>query len=248
MKLVKRTASTLFLIWSFLILIFLMILVLPFIVICSALFNGKKASDAIFFFLRIWGWIFCFLCFFKIRVQKESSFTPGKAYIYICNHNSYLDAIAIVIAIQESFNPLGKIEMAKIPLFGIIYRRVVVMIERENKESRAKGFQDLKEGLIKGQSILIFPEGTMNCSDKALADFYDGAFRLAIETQTPIAPVVILNTRNLFSRANPLNARPGTITCILDETVEVSGLVPEDIKSLKAQVFKRMESLIEKRI
>ena len=88
----------------------------------------------------------------------------------------------------------------------------------------------------------------MNCSDNALADFYDGAFRLAIETQTPIAPVVILNARNLFSRANPLNARPGTITCILDEPVEVSGLVPENIKSLKAQVFKRMESLIEKRI
>ena len=153
-----------------------------------------------------------------------------------------------MIAIQESFKPLGKIEMAKIPLFGIIYRRVVVMIERENKESRAKGFEELKEGLVKGQSILIFPEGTMNCSDKALADFYDGAFRLAIETQTPIAPVVILNARNLFSRANPLNARPGTITCILDEPVKVSGLVSEDIKSLKAQVFKRMESLIEKRI
>ena len=75
--------------------------------------------------------------------------------------------------------------MAKIPLNGIIYRRVVVMIERENKESRAKGFEDLKEGLVKGQSILIYPEGTMNCSDKALADFYDGAFRLAMKPKPP---------------------------------------------------------------
>lgn len=248
MKLIHRTASIVFLIWSFLIFISSMILVLPFIVISSVLFNGKKAADAIFFFLRIWGWIFCILCFFEIRIQKDSLFTPSKTYIYICNHSSYLDGIAIVIAIQESFKPLGKVEMAKIPLFGIIYRRVVVMIERENKESREKGFKDLKDGLLKGQSILIFPEGTMNRSDKTLAEFYDGAFRLAIETQTPIAPMVILNAGNLFPRANPLNARPGTITCIFDEPVEVSGLVSEDLKDLKAQVFKRMKSLIERQI
>lgn len=85
----------------------------------------------------------------------------------------------------------------------------------------------------------------MNRTDKPLADFYDGAFRLAIETQTPIAPVVILNTRNLFPRANPLAARPGVITCVFDEPVEVSGLIAEDLEILKAKVYKRMESLIE---
>ncbi len=240
-----RILSIIFIIWSFLIFISAMLLVLPFILICSALIKGKKGEDIIFYFLNIWGLIFCILCFFLVRTRNKMSIQPGKAYIYVCNHNSYLDAVAIVLAIPGSFKPLGKIEMANVPIFGIIYRRVVVMIDRASRESRAKSVEQLKDDLACGQSILIFPEGTMNRTDKPLTDFYDGAFRLAIETQTPIAPVVILNTRNLFPRANSLAARPGVITCVFDEPVEVSGLIAEDLEILKAKVYKRMESLIE---
>jgi 1-acyl-sn-glycerol-3-phosphate acyltransferase len=162
----------------------------------------------------------------------------------VCNHTSYLDAVAIVLAIPGSFKPLGKIEMVKIPVFGLIYQKVVVMLDRASKESRLKSVEELKQDLASGQSILIFPEGTMNRSDKHLADFYDGAFRLAIETQTPIAPIVILNARNLFPRADPLAARPGVITCIFDKPLEAKGLVPDDLESLKTKVFTTMEARI----
>ncbi|MEJ7691412.1 lysophospholipid acyltransferase family protein [Daejeonella sp.] len=241
---IKRIFSLLFMIWGFVTFIAAMLLVLPFIFIISALFKGKRGSDIIFVFLNIWGWIFCTLCFYRIRTQNRLVIDPQKAYIYVSNHNSYLDAVAIVLAIPSSFKPLGKIEMVKIPVFGLIYRRVVVMIDRASKESRLQSVEELKQDLAKGQSILIFPEGTMNRSDKPLTDFYDGAFRLAIETQTPIAPMVIINARNLFPRADPLAARPGVITCIYDEPVEVSGLVTEDLETLKAKVFSKMEALI----
>lgn len=245
MNRIRRLFSLLFMIWGFLAFIAAMLLVLPFIFICSALFKGKKASDIIFFFLNIWGWIFCILTFYRIKTQNKSVIDPHKAYIYVCNHNSYLDAIAIVLAITGSFRPLGKIEMAKIPVFGLIYRRVVVMIDRASKESRLKSVEDLKQDLAKGQSILIFPEGTMNRSDEALTDFYDGAFRLAIESQTPIAPMVIINARNLLPRADPLAARPGVITCIFHKPVEVNGLAAHDLEKLKARVYGVMENLIK---
>lgn len=231
--------------WGFVTFISAMLLVLPFIFITSALVKGKKASNIIFIFLNIWGWIFCVLSFYRIKIQNKSVIDPKKAYIYVSNHNSYLDAVAIVLAIPGSFKPLGKIEMVKIPVFGIIYRRVVVMIDRASKESRAKSVEELKEDLARGQSILIFPEGTMNKSDKPLTDFYDGAFRLAIETQTPIAPMVIINARNLFPRADPLAARPGVITCIFDTPIEVSGLLADDLESLKGKVYNKMEALIK---
>lgn len=241
----RRILSLIFIIWSFLIFISAMLLVLPFIVTCSALLRGKKGDDIIFFFLNIWGWIFCTFCFFSIRTKNKKAIKPGKAYIYVCNHNSYLDAVAIVRAIPGAFKPLGKIEMVRVPIFGIIYRRVVVMIDRASKESRAKSVEQLKADLAEGQSILIFPEGTMNRTNRALTEFYDGAFRLAIETQTPIAPMVIINARNLFPRADPLAARPGTITCVFGEPVEIYGLVAENLDDLKARVHKRMSSLIE---
>ena len=220
MTTLKRIGSAIFLVWGFLTFISAMILVLPFIVICSALIKGKKGSDLIFFFLKIWGWIFCTLSFYPIFSKKDPAFDPNRAYIYVSNHNSYLDAVAVVITIPGSFKPLGKIEMVKIPIFGIIYKRVAVMIDRASKESRARSVEELKVDLANGQSILIFPEGTMNRTDKPLTDFYDGAFRLAIETQTPIAPLAIINARKLFPRGNPLAARPGLITCIFDKPVE----------------------------
>lgn len=244
---IKRIFSLLFMVWGFVIFIIAMLLVLPFIFITSALFKGKTGSDIIFFFLNIWGWIFCTLCFYRISTQNRSVIDPQKAYIYVSNHNSYLDAVAIVLAIPGSFKPLGKIEMVKIPIFGMIYRRVVVMIDRASKESRANSVEELKQDLAKGQSILIFPEGTMNRSDEPLTDFYDGAFRLAIETQTPVAPMVITNARNLFPRANPLAARPGVITCIFHKPVEVDGLAAHDLEKLKARVYGVMEALIKNR-
>lgn len=245
MKGIKRALSLLFIIWCFVIFIAAMLLVIPFIFIVSAFLKDKRGSDISFFFLKVWGWIFCILCAFQIRTRNKTSLNPKKAYIYICNHNSYLDAIAVVLAIPGSFKPLGKIEMVKVPIFGLIYRKVVVLIDRASKESRAKSVEELKQDLANGQSILIFPEGTMNRGDKPLTDFYDGAFRLAIEMQTPIVSMVIINARKLFPRADPLAAKPGIITCIFDQPVEVRGLEPEELENLKASVYGSMEALIK---
>ena len=246
MNTIKRIFSLVFIIWSFLVFISTMLLVVPFIFISSALFTGKKATDIISFFLNIWGWLFCIFSFFQIRTVNCKILDPGRAYIYVCNHNSYLDAIAVVRAIPGSFKPLGKVEMVKIPIFGLIYQRVVVLIDRASKESRTKSVEELKQDLAKGQSILIFPEGTMNRSNQPLNEFYDGAFRLAIETQTPIAPMVIINARKLFPRDNPLAARPGVITCVFHQPVEVIGLVADDLERLKKTVFDQMKAQIEK--
>ena len=241
----KKIIAVLFIGYSLSIFILAMLLVLPFILISSLLFKHKKAQDIIFIFLKIWAGIFSVFCFFPIKSRGYKLHNPDKAYIYVSNHNSYLDAIAVVLSISGSVKPLGKIEMVKTPLFGMIYKRVVVLIDRKDKESRARSVEELKTDLARGQSILIFPEGTMNKTESNLADFYDGAFRLAIETQTDIAPMVILNARSLLPRANPLQVKPGLTTCVFDEPVQVADLKADDLEDLKAKVRKRMELLIE---
>ena len=130
------------------------------------------------------------------------------------------------------------------PVFGLIYKRIVVLIDRSSKESREISVAALKEDIANGQSVLIFAEGTMNQTDKPLADFYDGAFRIAIETQTPIVPFVMINNRKLLPRKDPLKARPGLITTILLPEVSVGGLTMEDVPALKKQVYDLMEEVI----
>ena len=244
MKLLKHFASVLQLTWCLCVFVLVMILILPFIVIITACVKGRAGHRAAFVFLRIWGWAVSLLGLLPVRSRNRHIYDKDKAYIFVSNHNSYLDSVAVVTAVPHAFKPLGKIEMNRVPIFGMIYRRLVIMIDRKSQDSRKQCEADLREQLKQGQSVLIFPEGTMNRGEQSLAEFYDGAFRLAIETQTPLAPMVILNARKLFPRDRPLELKPGVITCLFSEPVEVTGLTPDDLPALKQRVFRIMEDLI----
>ena len=241
-----RLLSPLYLLWCAIVFITGLIVILPFVLLSAWILKGKKAKDTCFIFIKAWARYFSALSFLPIRVQQQELIDPNKAYIYVANHNSYLDSVAVVTAIPESFKPLGKIEMVKVPLFGILYSKVVVLIDRKSAESRAKCIEALKHELATQQSILIFPEGTMNRTAAPLANFYDGAFRLASETQPPIAPMAIINARNLLPRDYPLQAKPGSVTVIFSEPVSVKGMSEADLPQLKQHVYQIMEELIVK--
>jgi 1-acyl-sn-glycerol-3-phosphate acyltransferase len=134
----------------------------------------------------------------------------NSAQIVIFNHYSLLDMFAINRHFVIAAKPLIKKELLSIPILGWLFRMTAIPIDRNSSASKQAGFIKMKEELDKGISILIFPEGTRNRTTKPLNPFKDGAFRLAIETNTAIQPAVILNTRKL-AKPNSLIFKPGTI-------------------------------------
>jgi 1-acyl-sn-glycerol-3-phosphate acyltransferase len=241
-----KVLSTIYLIYAALIFIVLMFIVLPFILLASAIFKNDTGKRIILFLLRCWAWGFSIISFFWVKTKNKHLVNRNTPYIYVGNHGSYLDAIAVCISLPQHFSPLGKIEMTKIPVFGLIYKRIVVMIDRSSKESRERSVNVLKEEINNGQSILIFPEGTMNKTHDPLSEFYDGAFRIAIETQTPIMPFIVLKNRALLPRVNPLKAHPGFLTTLFIPAVDVKGLTIADLPQLKEKVFNLMQEAIIK--
>lgn len=240
----RKVLSVVFLLYAAIIFILLMFAALPFVLIFSTILPANAGKKAILVVLRTWAALFSLLSCFWVKTQHKKSINPSKSHIYVGNHGSYLDAIAVCLSIPQYFSALGKIEMTKVPVFGLIYKRIVVMIDRNSKESREQSVETLKKDISHGQSILIFAEGTMNQTEKPLADFYDGAFRIAIETQTPIIPFVMLNNRKLLPRKNPLKARPGLITTVFLSEISVIGLTMEDVPALKKKVYDVMEEAI----
>jgi 1-acyl-sn-glycerol-3-phosphate acyltransferase len=241
----RKLLGALYIVYGLIVFFAIMFLVLPFIILSSFIPN-KYGATIPFFFLRVWAYSFSFLSLFFYKVYGRNKIDKTQPYIYVANHGSYLDATSVVIASPNAFKPLGKIEMSKIPFFGFIYKRVVVMVDRSTKESRTESVEKLKEVLKNGISILIFPEGTMNRSENQLKDFYDGAFRIAIETQTPIAPFVVLNAKNLMPRNEPLRIRPGIMKIFFAEPVDVKNYSMEQLDELKQKVYKIMEELMIK--
>lgn len=242
----RKVLTALYLFYAALIFIGLMFLVLPLVLIASAVLNVNSGKKTILFFLQCWAWLFSVPSFFWVKTTNKHLINVKQPHIYVGNHGSYLDAIAVCISVPQYFSPLGKVEMTKIPVFGLIYKRIVVLIDRSSKESREKSVNALKADLAKGESILIFPEGTMNKTEQPLSEFYDGAFRIAIETQTTLMPFVMINNRELLPRVNPLKAHPGIIETIFIPPVDVKGLTIDDLPALKQKVFNLMEAEILK--
>lgn len=240
----RRILSILYLFYAAIIFIALMFVALPFVFLFSAILPPIIGKRAILIVLRTWAWLFSRLSLFWISTKNKKSVDRSKSHIYVGNHGSYLDAVAVCLSIPQHFSALGKIEITKVPVFGLIYKRIVVLIDRSSKESREHSVNALKNDIANVQSILIFAEGTMNQTHKPLTDFYDGAFRIAIETQTPIIPFVMINNRKLLPRKDPLKARPGIVTTILLPEIGVTGLGLEDVPALKKKVYDLMEEAI----
>ncbi len=241
-----RVLSAIHLLYATIIFVALMLIILPFALLFSIILPVKIRKKGILALIRIWSFTFSVTSFFWVTTKNKQTIDTSKAHIYVGNHGSYLDAIAVCVSIPQFFTALGKIEMTKIPIFGLIYKRYVVLIDRASKESRAESVAMLKHDISCGQSVLIFPEGTMNKSSAPLTEFYDGAFRIAIETQTAILPFVMINNGKLLPRKDPLKARPGIITTIFLPEVDVTGLLIEDLQQLKLKVYHIMEEAIKK--
>jgi 1-acyl-sn-glycerol-3-phosphate acyltransferase len=146
----------------------------------------------------------------------------------------------------QHFRVLGKAEIAKVPVFGFVYRKAAVLVDRGSTGARAKSVSILKAILRKNVSVVIAPEGTFNMTGKPLKDFYDGAFRIAIETQTPIKPVLFLDAFKRLNYKSIFSFSPGKSRAVFLEEISVEGLNQNDLPELKIRVYDQMhEALIK---
>lgn len=175
-------------------------------------------------FMRLWAAAFVFpIAGIRFKVQGRENIPKNEACIYIANHNSLLDTPALIWSIPFPIQPLGKVEMTKIPIFGFLYRYMVVLVDRSSLSSRKASMLTLKDRLNKGISVLVFPEGTMNKGSEPLQPFYNGAFHLALETGASLVPVVVTNSRNLLPPSRKMVLSPGTINVHILKPIQTKG-------------------------
>ena len=241
MKIVKSLLLKLYAFWVFLVFTVFMLLLLPGIVL--PFFMGKKFSWVGFKFLWIWSWIFSMLTFIRYGLCGRENFRKGQSYIYVSNHTSFLDIPGICLIIPGEFRALAKKELLKIPVFGWIARSATVIVDRSSGESRKKSMDKLKKILLDGLSILIFTEGTQNRSKEILQPFKEGAFRIAIDTQQPILPMVIVGAGPLMPPGT-INLRPGKIKIIVAPEIPTAGLTHAHLSALKQKTFDVMKNMI----
>ena len=230
----------LYCIYALLLFIGIMLLLFPFILIAS-MFGRITGGNMIYRICMLWGDVWFPLVFIFHRNYFEQPLEKNKQYIFVGNHISYLDAPLIVKTIRRPIRALGKTEMGRVPVFGFIYKYAVVRVDRGNADNRAKSVRNMMSILKKGISIVVFPEGTFNMTPNPLKDFYDGAFRVAIDTQMPIKPFLLLDAYNCMNYKSIFSLTPGKSRAIFLEEIPVEGLTQKDVAVLKQKVYELMD-------
>jgi 1-acyl-sn-glycerol-3-phosphate acyltransferase len=245
MKVVKSVLGRVFAVWAILVFIATMLLFLiPFLLFSYPAADPAKTKRFVSA-ARIWMAVFMPLIGCPVSVRGRKNFAPGENYIVVCNHNSLMDVPISVPSIPGGNKTIAKIEMAKIPLFGMIYRTGSILVDRSSDSSRKESYLSMKKVLEMGLHMCIYPEGTRNKTGQTLKSFHDGAFRLAIDTKKSILPGIIFNTRKALPAHIPFYLMPHRLSIHFLPPIAV---LPEDtVTSLKEKVFQVMKTYYENR-
>lgn len=211
----------------------------------ALLFDEPRRAKIIHPSYRIWMSIFLPVVGCPVWRKGKRKFVKGENYVVVVNHNSLVDIPVSTPWIPGPNKTLAKVEMAKTPIFGVIYKAGSILVDRDSDASRKESFTKMQQILKMGLHLCLYPEGTRNKTDKPLQEFFDGAFIAAIRAQKPIMPAVIMGTRDILpSNAPKFWARPKMIRYHFLDPIETKGMSMSDRHELKDRVHKIMEDYL----
>lgn len=194
---------------------------------------------------KVWGITFFVgigLIFKKIgRVQSKAP------VIYCANHTSYLDIPLLFLTIPGFFMIIGKAELAKVPLFGFVFKRVYITVNRKNAKNAYDSFKKCGEAIDRGVSVVFYPEGTIpNHDAPKMGRFKDGSFKLAIEKKVPLIPVTMPYNWIIFPDYGSRLVTIKRPTTIIHDAIETKNMQVSDIDGLKERTYQIIQAEIEK--
>lgn len=175
-----------------------------------------------------------------VNVKKDPGFDKIKTPVVFCaNHVSYLDIVISYIVVPHYFVFMGKQELKKAPLFNIFFKKMNILVDRKSIMGSHRAFVQAGEQIDKGNSMFLFPEGTISKDPFKLKAFKNGTFKLAIDKQVPIVPITFLNNWKMLQNGGffKSNGGPGMSCVIIHKPIETKGMTDADLVSLRHKVY-----------
>lgn len=195
----------------------------------------------------IWAWCFLKMAFIPVQQEWRFELDKEKQYILCANHFSYLD-IPILGLFPMAFKFVGKSSLARIPVFGYMYRTLHITVNRSSYRSRARSLVKAREAVKAGFNVGFFPEGGIRLeSYPDMVGFKDGAFKLAVENNLPVIPVTLPDNYLILSDNDLLNIRRRKCRIVYHEPIWPTGTEDEDVKKLRHEVFRVIQAELNER-
>jgi 1-acyl-sn-glycerol-3-phosphate acyltransferase len=239
----KIIGHILFRIWFYILVTAPIILFSPLLI----LFTLSERTYPQFFWVarNIWASVILYGIGCPPSITYEERLERGKSYVLVANHTSMLDIMLMLRVSRNPFVFVGKKELVNIPIFGFFYKRVCIMVDREDSRSRSAVYRRARRRLQDGLSICIFPEGGVPDEAIILDTFKDGAFKMGISHQIPVVPITFYDNKQRFP-FRFFSGSPGPLRTRVHSFFSTVGLELKDRVSLRKSVYKViLESLLE---
>jgi 1-acyl-sn-glycerol-3-phosphate acyltransferase len=174
------------------------------------------------------------LCGATVTVRGRERLAGGGPFVFVANHQSYFDFIALVAVLPGATRLTVTAELAGHPFWGPLCRALgmIMLAEDTGQEAVADGLQTTAEAEA---SVIIFPEGRRGPGGRLLP-FADLPFVAAIAVGGPVVPVAIRGTRTIMSALGSRESDPVDVEVILHEPVPTEHLIAEDFHPLREDV------------
>ncbi len=137
-----------------------------------------------------------------IDLEVKGTLPPGDPAVVVANHSSFVDALALVLALPGTMTFVTSSDMGRTPFIGSFLGRLGCVFVHRGEAERSAGDVRRMVGLIRaGHRLVVFPEGSI-APDAGLRPFHLGAFAAAAAAGCQVVPVGIRGTRDIV--------RPGT--------------------------------------
>lgn len=184
----------------------------------------RSTSPLIDWFAHIWARSLVAAAGIDLHVENVERIDRDKRYIIVANHYSYLDIPCLLAAIPQPIRFMAKASLFQIPVFGwALGRAGFIPIDRQNRRTAVKSFEQAVDRIRKGNTIVIFPEEGRS-RVREMKPFQRGAFLLAIRAQKTIVPIAIDSTFDIWPVDAFWNLKPGRVTLRIGTPIETARL------------------------
>jgi 1-acyl-sn-glycerol-3-phosphate acyltransferase len=233
MKLLKNIFRVIWKAWFYGWVLFTIVPIFPFLLI---LLSRDEWYPIFFKIANAWAKTILFVMGFKMDVEGAEKIDKHKSYLFCPNHTSMIDIMLMFAVSKNPFVFVGKKELKKIPIFGYVFKKSSILVDRSSRESSKKAFNDAQNKLAQGRSICIFPEGGVPDESIVLDNFKSGAFRMAIEHKIPIVPITFYDCKKRFSYTF-FSGSPGKLRVKIHNLIPTENYTMEDRNELKQKTY-----------
>jgi 1-acyl-sn-glycerol-3-phosphate acyltransferase len=229
----KKTGQALYRIWFYILVTIPILIFWPLLLVSTI---SEKTYPQFFWLARnLWAPVILYGMGCPPQIRYSQQMKRSGSYMLVANHTSMLDIMLMLRVSRNPFVFVGKKELAGLPIFGFFYKRVCILVDREDSRSRSAVYRRAQRRLEEGLSICIFPEGGVPEESVILDTFKDGAFKMAIAHKIEVVPMTFYDNKRRFP-FRFFSGHPGPLRTRVHRFFDTQGYTASDAGSLRTEV------------